>query len=330
MKKILITGAAGFIGFHLALHLKKRGDFVIGLDNFNSYYNVELKESRAEKLNREKIDIVRADIQNRDVLADLFSRFEITHCVHLAAQAGVRHSLLAPNDYVASNLDGFVSILETCRKTPSTKLIYASSSSVYGLNKKTPFSVGDATDQPTNLYGATKKANEAMAHAYHHLYGISITALRYFTVYGPWGRPDMAYYHFAKNISDGIPIQVFNSGKMKRDFTYIDDIVQGTTAAIDLGASYEIFNLGGNRPIELMHLIELIEKNMGKTAVKQMQPMQPGEVLETYADIEKSKKLLNYRPKVSIEEGIPCFLDWFMRWNHPSGKQSMISPAIIP
>ena len=311
MKKILITGAAGFIGSHLALHLKKRGDFVLGLDNFNSYYNVELKEKRAKKLNSANIDIVRADIQNREILIDLFSRYEITHCVHLAAQAGVRHSLIAPNDYIASNLDGFVSILETCRKTPKTKLIYASSSSVYGLNKKIPFSVEDTTDQPTNLYGATKKANEAMAHAYHHLYGICITGLRYFTVYGPWGRPDMAYYHFAKNILEGHPIQIFNSGKMKRDFTYIDDIVQGTTAAIDLGASNEIFNLGSNRPIELMYLIELIEKNMGKNAIKQMQPMQQGEVLETYADIEKSEKLLNYRPMVAIEEGISRFLDWF-------------------
>lgn len=311
MKKILITGVAGFIGFHLALHLKRRGDFVIGLDNFNTYYDPHLKKMRAAKLQKEQIEIIQSDIQNQPVLEQLFHLHQITHCVHLAAQAGVRHSLSAPNDYVKSNLEGFVSILEACSKYPKIKLIYASSSSVYGANKKIPFSEKDSTDQPTNLYGATKKANEALAHAYHHLYGIATTGLRYFTVYGPWGRPDMAYYHFAKKISQGLPIQVFNSGKMKRDFTYIDDIVQGTAAAIDLGASNEIFNLGGNRPIELTYLIELLEKNLKIKAVKEMYPMQLGEVLETYADIENSTKVLNYRPTISIEDGIDHFIDWF-------------------
>ena len=332
MKKILITGAAGFIGFHLALHLKQRGDFVIGIDNFNAYYNPQLKKLRSQQLKQNQIEVLKEDICSQDAVEAILKKHKITHCVHLAAQAGVRHSLKAPQDYVDSNLKGFVSILEACRKIPNIKFTYASSSSVYGANKKIPFNVTDATDQPTNLYGATKKANEAIAYAYHHLYGIGITGLRYFTVYGPWGRPDMAYYSFAKKISEGLPIQVFNSGKMRRDFTYIDDIVHGTTAAIDLGASHEIFNLGGNRSIELIYLIELIEKALGKKAKKEMYPMQPGEVLETYADIEKSEKLLNYRPKVSIEEGIPLFIDWFQRISRRKalGREEIKSLAIIP
>lgn len=311
MKKILLTGAAGFIGFHLALSLKKRGDFVLGLDHFNSYYNPQLKRKRAQRLACEQIEIIEGDIRNQLLLESLFTQHSITHCAHLAAQAGVRHSILVPQDYVACNLEGFVSVLEACRKHPNMKLIYASSSSVYGLNKKIPFHETDRTDQPANLYGATKKADELIAHAYHHLYALPITALRYFTVYGPWGRPDMAYYHFALQISQGLPIQVFNEGKMQRDFTYIDDIVQGTIAAIDLGAPFEIFNLGGNHPIELMDLIACIEKNLGKKAIKQMLPMQPGEVLKTYADIEKSKKKLNYQPTVRLEEGIFHFINWF-------------------
>jgi UDP-glucuronate 4-epimerase len=216
-----------------------------------------------------------------------------------------------PDDYVASNLEGFVSILETCRYFPNLKLVYASSSSVYGLNQKIPFSVEDKTDHPANLYGATKKANEVMAHAYHHLYGISVTALRYFTAYGPWGRPDMAYYRFTRQICDGEPIQLFNHGQMRRDFTYIDDIVDGTVAAIDLGAPCETFNLGNNRPINLLYLIELLENALGRKAVKEFLPMQPGEVIETYADIEKSQRLLNFHPSVPLEDGILRFIDWF-------------------
>jgi UDP-glucuronate 4-epimerase len=311
MKRILITGAAGFIGFHLARHLKQRGDFVLGLDNFNAYYNPQLKKDRAGLLAQLGIEMQQADIQQQALLQTLLAQHGITHVVHLAAQAGVRHSLSAPNDYVASNLQGFVSILEACRHFPNLKFIYASSSSVYGLNKKTPFSVEDKTDEATNLYGATKKANEVIAHAYHHLYGLPVTALRYFTVYGPWGRPDMAYYRFARLISDGQPIQVFNQGLMRRDFTYIDDIVRGTTAAIDLGADYEIFNLGNHKPVDLLCMIELIEKGLGKSAVKEMLPMQPGEVIETYAEIGKSQKLLNFHPTTSLEEGLAHFLDWF-------------------
>lgn len=323
MKRILITGAAGFIGFHLAKSLKKRGDFCIGLDNFNTYYDPQLKKDRAAILQKLGIEMVHADICDRDKIKLLLLKYGITHVVHLAAQAGVRHSLSHPDDYVASNLQGFVSILENVRLFPSIKLVYASSSSVYGLNKKIPFSVDDKTDQPTNLYGATKKANEVIAHAYHHLYGLSVTALRYFTAYGPWGRPDMAYYRFTRQICDGQPIQVFNHGEMKRDFTYIDDIVQGTMAAIDLGASYEIFNLGNNRPIALLYLIQLLEEALGKTAIKQMLPMQAGEVTETFADIEKSQQLLNFRPAVSLEEGILQFIEWFKQYHGLSSKLEM-------
>lgn len=314
MKQILITGAAGFIGFHLAKHLKARGDFCIGLDNFNHYYDPALKKARALELKKLGIEVISSDIRDQQKVKKIIEDHGITHVAHLAAQAGVRHSLTHPSDYVASNLDGFVSVLEICRQFPNLKLIYASSSSVYGLNKKIPFSVEDKTDQPTNLYGATKKANEVIAHAYHHLYGLSVTALRYFTAYGPWGRPDMAYYRFSCQICEGKPIQVFNQGQMKRDFTYIDDIVQGTTAALDLGAGYEIFNLGNKRPIPLLTLIEVLEKALKKSAIKQMLPMQPGEVIETFADIEKSEKLLNFHPKVSLEEGILHFVDWFTKY----------------
>ncbi len=321
MKRVLITGAAGFIGFHLSLHLQKRGDFVIGLDNFNTYYDPKLKNDREELLRHAGIPMAHLDIRERDLLKKLIEEHQITHLVHLAAQAGVRHSLSQPDDYVAANLEGFVSILEACRAFPSIKLTYASSSSVYGLNKKIPFSVEDKTDEPANLYGATKKANEVMAHAYHHLYGISVTALRYFTAYGPWGRPDMAYYSFTRRICEKEPIDVFNHGLMKRDFTYIDDIVAGTTSAIDLGASCEVFNLGNHRSVSVMYLIELLEEALGKKAIKRFLPMQPGEVTETYADIQKSEKLLNFRPLVPLEEGVVHFINWYRSY-HGTGRKT--------
>ena len=324
MKRILITGAAGFIGYHLALHLHKRHDFVIGLDNFNAYYDPLLKKDRVAQLQKRGIEVVKADICEKNFLKLLFLRYGITHVVHLAAQAGVRHSLFEPDDYVSSNLQGFVSVLEACRYFPHLKLIYASSSSVYGLNQKIPFREEDKTDQPANLYGASKKANEVLAHSYHHLYGLHTTALRYFTVYGPWGRPDMAYYRFTRQICDGEPIQVFNRGLMQRDFTYIDDIVDGTTAAIDLGAECEIFNLGNHRPINLLYLIELLEDALGKKAVKEMLPMQPGEVMETYADIEKSSRMLNFQPSVSLEDGILNFIDWFKMYHAVPALQRVI------
>lgn len=315
MKRIIITGAAGFIGFHLAMHLKARGDFVVGIDNFNAYYDPHLKKDRVALLQKMGVEVLHSDVCEKNFLKLVLLRYGITHVVHLAAQAGVRHSLFEPDDYVSSNLQGFVSVLEACRYFPHLKLIYASSSSVYGLNQKIPFREDDKTDTPTNLYGATKKANEVLAHSYHHLYGLHVTALRYFTVYGPWGRPDMAYYRFTRQICDGEPIQVFNHGLMRRDFTYIDDIIEGTSAAIDLGAPYEIFNLGNHRPINLLYLIELLENALGKKAIKEMLPMQPGEVTETYADIEKSARMLNFRPSVPLEEGILRFIEWFKSYH---------------
>jgi len=308
---IFITGIAGFIGFHVARALRRRGDTVIGCDNFNSYYDPQLKRERAAILEKEDVKIFEMDIRDSSQLEKLVSEHKITHFLHLAAQAGVRHSLRHPEDYVASNLDGFVQVLEVIRRYPKIPFIYASSSSVYGLNKKIPFSETDPTDMPSNLYGATKKSNELIAHAYHHVYGISVTGLRFFTVYGPWGRPDMAYFSFTNAILKGDPLQIYNEGKMKRDFTYIDDIVAGTIAAIDLKAPCEIFNLGNHKPEELLHLVELLEKNLGKSAIKKLLPMQVGEVPVTYADISKSQKLLGFSPKTSLEEGIQKFLSWY-------------------
>lgn len=308
MKRILITGCAGFIGFHLAQALSRRGDFVVGLDNFNPYYDVALKEARARRL---AIPFTRGDIRNQTLLTQLLSLHGITHVVHLAAQAGVRHSLQYPEEYTASNIDGFLSVLEACRRVPQLKLTFASSSSVYGLNQKIPFSVDDPTDRPANFYGATKKANEVMAFAYHHIYGLAVTGLRFFTAYGPWGRPDMAYFRFSEQITQGEPISLFNHGEMRRDFTYIDDIVRGILLAVDLGAPHALFNLGNHRPISLLHFVELLEKALGKTAIRQLLPMQPGEVLETYADIEHTRRTLNWEPEISIEEGLLRFTHWY-------------------
>lgn len=312
-KHVFITGISGFIGFHLALFLKERGDLVIGCDNFNSYYDPALKRARAALLKEKGITILETDIRNPPLLEKTLTDFAITHFVHLAAQAGVRHSLNHPESYVQTNLDGFVQVLEVCRRHPHIKFIYASSSSVYGLNKKIPFSENDPTDQPASLYGATKKSNELIAFSYHHLYGIPVTGLRFFTVYGPWGRPDMAYFLFTRAILEGKPIQVYDKGKLKRDFTYIDDIVRGTASAIDLGAECEIFNLGNNHPEQVLDLIEAIEKASGKKALMEFLPMQPGDVSITYADISKSAKMLGFSPQVSLQEGIEKFVNWYMK-----------------
>lgn len=322
-KRVLVTGAAGFIGYHLALYLKTRGDCVFGLDNFNAYYNPQLKKDRQKQLSLFGVDIFHADLRDRRFINRLLEEEKITHVIHLAAQAGVRHSLSQPDDYVSSNLEGFVSILEACKNIQGLKFIFASSSSVYGLNKKNPFRETDPTDHPANLYGATKKSNEVIAQAYHHLYGLSITALRYFTVYGPWGRPDMAYYRFTEQIVEGEPIQIFNEGHMRRDFTYIDDIVKGTAAAIDYGAANEIFNLGNHCPVDLLYMIELLEECLGKKAMRQMLPMQKGEVLETYADIEKGKQLLHFKPSTSLAKGLRSFVDWYLTY-HPK-KQTLLN-----
>ncbi len=310
-KKILITGAAGFIGYHLADYLGHRGDSVIGYDNLNTYYDPQLKLARVANLKKQGIEVIEGDINDVPKLKELIEKKSPTHLVHLAAQAGVRYSITHPEAYVKTNLQGFVNILELCRYHPHIKLIYASSSSVYGLNDKIPFSIQDATDAQASLYGATKKANELFAHTYHHLYGIHVTGLRFFTVYGPWGRPDMAYFSFTKAILENRPIEVYNFGKMQRDFTYIDDIVQGITAAIDLGAPCEIFNLGNHTPVQLNYFIAILEKALNKKALKKELPLQAGDVLTTYADIDYSRIKLGFNPKVSIEEGLPRFVDWY-------------------
>lgn len=311
-KRIFITGIAGFIGFHLAKFLHEKGIFVLGCDNFNNYYDPLLKKQRAAQLLALGIQVVETDICASSLIDNLLIKNQITHCVHLAAQAGVRHSLTFPEKYVHSNLQGFTQILEVLKQHPHIKFIFASSSSVYGLNQKIPFSEEDKTIHPANFYAATKIAGEAIAHSYHHLYGIPTIGLRYFTVYGPWGRPDMAYFLFTESIMQGKPIPVFHNGKMRRDFTYIDDIVQGTVAALDQDVKFEIYNLGNHHPVEILDLIKLIEKKTGKSAIKEFKPMQSGEVLTTYADISKSQKALHFEPKTSLEEGMDKFLDWYL------------------
>lgn len=306
-KRIFITGIAGFIGFHLAKKLEEEGHFVIGCDNFNAYYDPELKRKRAALLK----SVIPLDICKQEVLEKIITENQITHVLHLAAQAGVRYSISHPEVYQKANLDGFFHVLETLRKNPHIKLIFASSSSVYGLNQKVPFSETDPTDLPANFYAATKKSNEMMAFSYHHLYGIRMIGLRFFTVYGPFGRPDMAYFSFANAIVQGKPIKVFNYGKMQRDFTYIDDITEGVIQSLDFEGSFEIFNLGNNRPQELLKLICLLENFLEKKAILEMHPMPPGEILCTFADISKAQKLLSYHPKTSLEEGVKKFTKWF-------------------
>ncbi len=310
-KKIFVTGIAGFIGFHLARQLKKRGDLVIGCDNFNTYYDPNLKKARAAILQEEGIEVIDQDICTNPQWDLFFQSRGITHLVHLAAQAGVRHSLHDPYSYVHSNLQGFVHMLEACKKNEGLRFIYASSASVYGQNKKVPFSESDRTDAPASFYGATKKANELIAQSYHAMYQIPVIGLRYFSVYGPWGRPDMAYFFFTERILKGQPIQLFNHGNMKRDFTYIDDIVQGSIAAIDLDLPCEVFNLGHHEPQSLETMIHCLEQNLGKQAIKEYLPMQPGEVEETYADIQKSERFLHFRPTIPFTEGIRRFVDWY-------------------
>jgi UDP-glucuronate 4-epimerase len=310
-RNIFITGAAGFIGFHAALDLQQRGDHVIGYDNFNAYYDPQLKRNRSAELAKRGIVVLEGDLLDRTSLQRTIERHQTTHILHLAAQAGVRYSLENPQSYLQANIEGFLNILEICRHFPGLPLIYASSSSVYGLNQKVPFAVEDRTDMQASLYGVTKKTNELMAHTYHHLFGIPVTGLRFFTVYGPWGRPDMAYFLFTRAILEGRPIEIYNEGQMQRDFTYIDDIVAGTVAAIDHASPYALFNLGHHRPEELLHLIHLLEKELGRKAQKIFKPMQLGDVVSTYADIESSTTQLGFVPRVSLEEGVAHFVRWY-------------------
>lgn len=331
-KKILVTGAAGFIGFNLTRKLLKLGHEVVGIDNLNNYYDVELKKNRLNVLRSAKFTFYKIDISNKKNLYDVFAEEKPDIVVNLAAQAGVRYSLENPQAYLDSNLQGFLNILECCRKFPVEHLVYASSSSVYGGNKKVPFSTSDNVDHPVSLYAATKKSDELMAHVYSHLFGIPTTGLRFFTVYGPWGRPDMAYFSFTQNIVAGKPIKIFNNGKMKRDFTYIDDIVEGITRVIgnppvknenwsaatqgisSSWAPYKIYNIGNNHPVELMKFIEILEQKIGKTAIKEYYGMQPGDVTQTYADIEDLKQSVDFSPSTELGVGIGKFIEWYRKY----------------
>ena len=317
MKKILVTGAAGFIGFHLSKSLLDDGYEVLGIDNVNDYYDPKLKWARLDILKKyDNFKFDRVDIADRESITKSFTAFKPYKVVNLAAQAGVRYSIENPYAYMNSNLVGFLNIIELCRHNDVEGLIYASSSSVYGGNKKIPFSVDDRVDNPISLYAATKKSNELIANAYSHLYGLHTTGLRFFTVYGPWGRPDMAMYIFADKISKGEPIPVFNNGNMKRDFTFIDDIIAGTRAAIDKNYECEVFNLGNHRSEELMYMIKLIEEDIARKAIIDFQPMQAGDVPESFSDIEKSIKKLNYKSATNIDLGIKYFIDWYKEYTN--------------
>ncbi len=311
----LVTGAAGFIGFHLSKRLLELGEGVIGVDNLNKYYDVSLKKSRLKILNsHESFAFHKIHLQDLGALENIFKQGRVDRICNLAAQAGVRYSLENPFAYQKSNVEGFLNILELARKYGTKNFVYASSSSVYGNNRKVPFSVDDRVDTPVSLYAATKKANELMAHAYSHLYQIPCTGLRYFTVYGPWGRPDMALFLFTEAILQKRPIEVYNYGEMKRDFTYIDDVVDGTIKALERPVPFEIFNLGNSNTVGLLDFIGLLEEELGEKAEKKMMPIQPGDVPATSADIEKSRQLLGFNPKTPLREGIRKFTAWYREY----------------
>ena len=317
MEKILVTGSSGFIGMHLCNSLLVDGYRVHGIDNMNDYYDPRLKDARLNQLSGfENFTFSEIDISNLEAVKQVFSEFRPNKVVNLAAQAGVRYSLENPHAYIQSNIVGFTNIIEMCRSFKVSGLIYASSSSVYGGNKKIPFSVDDRVDNPISVYAASKKSNELIAYTYNHLYGLNTTGLRFFTVYGPWGRPDMAMYIFANKISKNEKISVFNQGKMKRDFTYIDDIVSGLRSSIDKNYSCEIFNLGNNRCENLMDMIGLIEKALNKKADINFMKIQPGDVEKTYANIDHAIDKLNYNPQTSIESGIPKFIEWYKSYSN--------------
>lgn len=332
MKKILVTGAAGFIGCFLAKRLIAAGHEVVGIDNINDYYDPELKKARLATINSSAFSFIRGDLADRPFMADLFKKHTFSAAVNMAAQAGVRYSIENPNAYADSNLVGFVNLLEGCRHSGVGHLVFASSSSVYGGNTTMPFSAHHSVDHPVSLYAATKKANEMMAHSYSHLYGLPATGLRFFTVYGPWGRPDMAYFLFAKAILAGKPIKVFNNGKMKRDFTYIDDIVEGVFRVIDSPPAphpewnrdqpepstswcpFKIYNIGNNKQEDLLHFIEVLEDCLGKKAKKEFLPMQDGDVQATYANIDDLIRDVGFKPSTTIEEGLGKFVQWYREY----------------
>ena len=339
--KILLTGAAGFIGYTLASRLLERGDTVYGVDNLNDYYDVSLKQARLAGLNRRPgFDFQKVDVADRATIARLFADHRFEAVVHLAAQAGVRYSVENPQAYIDSNLVGFGNILEGVRHNGVGHLVFASSSSVYGASTRLPFSEHANVDHPLSLYGATKKANELMAHSYAHLYGTPCTGLRFFTVYGPWGRPDMALFKFTRGIIEGSPITVFNGGDMIRDFTYVDDIVEGIVRVVDRPAApdpawngnepdpatsrapYRIYNIGNNSPVNLMRYIEVLEECLGRKAVMQMLPMQPGDVQATMADVSNLEQAVGFRPRTTVEEGVARFVDWYREF-YGSGRRSL-------
>lgn len=318
-QNILITGSAGFIGYHLAKSLLKKGNIVTGIDNLNDYYDVQLKHNRLEQLKEfNNFQFVQADIADENKVNMLFTKNKFDIVLNLAAQAGVRYSIENPRSYVNSNIVGFFNILEACRHRPVKHLVFASTSSVYGNQHKTPFAVSDNVDRPISLYAATKKADELMAFTYAHLYKIPVTGLRFFTVYGPWSRPDMAYFSFTNKIYADESIKIFNNGDMLRDFTYIDDIVHGIELVIDKAPKgedpYKIYNIGNNKPERLMYFIETLEKAIGKKAKKEFLPMQPGDVYQTYADISELEKDFGFKPETSIEDGLKKFADWYKEY----------------
>jgi UDP-glucuronate 4-epimerase len=337
MMKYLVTGASGFIGFHLVQQLIKQGHDVVGIDNLNDYYDVNLKLARLAILaTSPSFNFIKLDITDRQGIAKLFKQEKFNQVIHLAAQAGVRYSIINPFVYADANLIGHLSILEGCRNNQVQHLVYASSSSVYGLNSKTPFSTQDAVDHPLSLYAATKKSNELMAHSYSHLYQVPTTGLRFFTVYGPWGRPDMALFKFTKAILQGNAIDVYNHGDMSRDFTYIDDIVEGvmrikdvppqindawslaTNSAPSSSAPYKVFNIGNGNPVRLMRFIQSLEQALGKKAAINFMPMQPGDIYQTYADVEDLFSAIGYRPKTSVNSGVEQFVDWYKNYYNMS------------
>lgn len=336
--RILVTGVAGFIGFHLTLALLESGNEVVGVDNLNDYYDPQLKQDRLDYIDAhaqaEAFTFLKADIADRDAMASLFSDYSFDVVVNLAAQAGVRYSLENPSAYVDSNLVGFANILEGCRYSKVGHLLYASSSSVYGMNIKQPFNVEDRVDHPISLYAATKKSNELMAHTYSHLFSIPTTGLRFFTVYGPFGRPDMAYFKFTKSIINGEPIDVYAENKMERDFTYIDDIISGILPLLNLELGeqtgnddsgrelYRVFNIGSGRPISLSRFIRAIEDSCGKEAIKNHLPMQPGDVMSTFADITQLKKGYGYAAATTVEKGVKSFYDWYIAWENKNGRSN--------
>ena len=319
MRKILVTGCSGFIGMHLCKSLLLENENVLGVDNLNDYYSVNLKNARLDQLhNFKNFNFFKVDLCDMDSLEAIFKEFKPQIIVNLAAQAGVRYSIKNPNSYIKTNIMGFMNVLECCRKYHVEKLVYASSSSVYGNTKKIPFDVNDSINRPISIYATSKIANELMSHTYNHLFKIKTIGLRFFTVYGPWGRPDMAYYIFCDKINKGEPIDIFNNGNLKRDFTYIDDIVNGTKSAMDSNYECEVFNLGNNKSENIMDIIRLIEKNIGKNAIINYKDLEPGDIEQTYANIEYSQKKLGYKPKISITEGVPKFVEWYIDYSTQS------------